>query len=86
MHLARQLEGRLGLPAPATIKQTKNSRPTFTREQGGYFLWLTYSKIAITRIANVNNTINSSYVLIIFPPSARLGTGSADLPAAQLRA
>ena len=49
-------------PFPAKIL-VKNS--TFTLlERGCYFLWLTYSKMATTRIAKVSNTMNSSYVLI----------------------
>ena len=61
-------------PFPAKML-VKNSTLTL-QERGCYFLWLTYSKIAITSIPKVSNTMNSSYVLIENASfRSRLGNG-----------
>ena len=49
--------------------------------QDGYFLFFRF-RIATIRRPVVSIIMNSSYVLISFPPSARLGTGGAALSAA----
>ena len=61
------------------IQSTKSSRPNFSREQDGYFLFF------ISRIATINNatikiTMNSSYVLISIILSIRLGSDESTSP------
>ena len=69
-------------PDPAQVNTAiRNSHPTFTREQDGYFLFFRF-RIATIRRPVVSIIMNSSYVLIRFPPSARLGTSGAALSAA----
>ena len=78
--LTGQPEGERESPAPAQVNTAiRNSHPTFTREQDGYFLFFRF-RIATIRRPVVSIIMNSSYVLISFPPSARLGTGESTSP------
>ena len=45
----------------------RNSRLFFTREQGGYFLWVKF-RIDTSKLHAVKIIMNSSYVLISIPP------------------
>jgi len=78
IYLARQPEGSWYLPIPVKLIK-RNSRPLyFSRVQGGYFLFFTF-RIATIKRPTVKIIINSSYVLISIPPSARLGMGICRL-------
>ena len=80
IYLTRQPEGERHHPTWQNIKLCyKNSRPNFTREQDGYFLYV-YVKIATMSKEVVSIICNSSYVLIIITLPVRLRSDESTSP------